>query len=49
MCTVPWTRSAVEAGMAHAMIDGTIVGVHRRDHGANGGLAVRPSDACAAG
>ncbi len=49
MYTVPWIRSPAEAEMAHAMIDGTTVGVHRHNLGANGGLAVRPSDACAAG
>ena len=37
-----------EADMEYAMIDGTIVKVHRHGQGAKGGLAIRPSGARAA-
>ena len=37
-----------EADMEHAMIDGTIVKVHRHGQGAKGGLAIRPSASRAA-
>jgi len=34
-----------DADMEHAMIDGTIVKVHRHGQGAKGGLAIKPSGA----
>lgn len=40
---------AEDADFEYAMIDGSIVKVHRHGQGAKGGLKVRPSGALAAG
>lgn len=39
---------ASDADLEYAMIDGTIVKVHRSGQGAKGGLLAKPSDALAA-